>query len=232
MNVAPSATFEATCSGFATGLAGTLGVRVLDNAGATTTARVTAGIAEYPSGSGIYYVSLTAPATAGQYTILFDSGIVSPSAVAVEDLNVTVNAVAETRSPIANPSQPFTAWAQGFATGLTGTLGVRIVDNAGGTTTARTTNGIAEPIASSGIYFASLVAPSTYGQYEIVWDDGTSYAAEDLTVGVIEGAVSLAAASSGSLTATPGSAGTLTPSGSSQGSLTLTPASVGSLTLS
>lgn len=45
MNATPSSTFEATATGFATGLTGTIGVRILDNAGATTTATVTAGIA-------------------------------------------------------------------------------------------------------------------------------------------------------------------------------------------
>lgn len=89
MNVAPAATFEATCEGFASGLTGTIGVRILDNAGATTTARVTAGIAEYPASSGVYYVSLTAPSTAGQYTILWDNGSTTPGNIATEDLVVT-----------------------------------------------------------------------------------------------------------------------------------------------
>lgn len=89
MNVAPSSTFEATASGFATGLTGTIGVRILDNAGATTTARVTAGIAEYPASSGVYYVSLTAPSTAGQYTLLWDNGSTTPGNIATEDLVVT-----------------------------------------------------------------------------------------------------------------------------------------------
>lgn len=33
MNVSPSTTFEAVCVGFATGLTGTIGVRILDSAG-------------------------------------------------------------------------------------------------------------------------------------------------------------------------------------------------------
>lgn len=89
MNVAPSATFEAVCDFGQTGL--TPGVRILDNAGATTTARVTAGITEYPSGSGIYYVSLTAPATAGQYTIAWDNGTQTAGNFATEDLLVTTS---------------------------------------------------------------------------------------------------------------------------------------------
>lgn len=71
MQVQPNTSYE-TVNQFATGLTGTVGVRVIDNAGATTTARVTAGITEYPAGSGIYQKTLTAPATAGQYTIVWD----------------------------------------------------------------------------------------------------------------------------------------------------------------
>lgn len=89
ITAAPSSTFEATASGFATGLTGTIGVRILDNAGATTTARVTAGIAEYPASSGVYYVSLTAPSTAGQYTLLWDNGSTTPGNIATENLVVT-----------------------------------------------------------------------------------------------------------------------------------------------
>ena len=73
MNVAPGASFEVAVK-TTTGLAGTLGVRVIDGAGNTTTARVTTGIVEYPAGSGIYTATLTAPTTAGQYSILFDDG--------------------------------------------------------------------------------------------------------------------------------------------------------------
>lgn len=96
MNAAPSSTFEATTSGFASGLTGTIGVRILDNAGVTTTARVTAGIAEYPASSGVYYVSLTAPSTAGQYTILWDNGSTTPGNIAIEDLVVTTISVTVT----------------------------------------------------------------------------------------------------------------------------------------
>lgn len=66
--------FEATSIGWATGLAGTLGVRVVDNTGGTPIARVTAGIVEFPAGSGRYQVVLTAPALAGQYDVLWDNG--------------------------------------------------------------------------------------------------------------------------------------------------------------
>lgn len=86
ITVQPSSSFEATAQ-FDTALAGTLGVRITDNAGNTTTARVTAGIAEYPAGSGIYAVTLTAPATAGQYTLVWDDG--AGGDWAIDDLLVT-----------------------------------------------------------------------------------------------------------------------------------------------
>lgn len=82
ITVQPSASFEATAQ-FDTGA--TLGVRIIDNAGATTLARQTSGIAEYPAGSGIYAVTLTAPGTAGQYTVLWDDG----TNYAPEDMLVT-----------------------------------------------------------------------------------------------------------------------------------------------
>lgn len=90
MNVQPGATFEAVAK-FPTGLVGTLGVRIIDNAGATTVARVTAGIAEYPAGSGIYTKTLAAPATGGQYTLAWDDG---DDHWAIEDLVVTFSAPA------------------------------------------------------------------------------------------------------------------------------------------
>ena len=68
MYVNPSTSFEATAE-FATGLTGTLGVRITDNEGNTTTPRATAGITEYPAGSGLYAVTLTSPGTAGQYSL-------------------------------------------------------------------------------------------------------------------------------------------------------------------
>jgi hypothetical protein len=85
MNTAPAATFETVADGFATALTGTIGVRVTDNEGATTIARVTAGVAEYPAGSGIYTKTLTAPSIAGQYTIVWDDG----TSYATDDLVVT-----------------------------------------------------------------------------------------------------------------------------------------------
>jgi len=88
MNVAPGATFELSIEWGSTGA--TLGARILDNAGATTTARFT-GFTEYPASSGVYYkTGVTAPSTAGQYTILYDDdgGTAAVGHTAVEELLV------------------------------------------------------------------------------------------------------------------------------------------------
>lgn len=64
MNVAPGATYEAVIDWGTSGA--TLGMRVIDNAGATSVARLTTSIVEYPSGSGIYArTGNVAPSTAG-----------------------------------------------------------------------------------------------------------------------------------------------------------------------
>lgn len=89
--VAPSAAYEAVAHA-PTGLTGTIAVRVIDNDGATTTARTISGIAEYPAGSGIYQAQLTAPADGGQYTIVWDTGTTTPTTVATEELVVTYTA--------------------------------------------------------------------------------------------------------------------------------------------
>lgn len=90
---APGTSFEATSSNTTTGLTGTLGVRIMDGQGATTTARVTTGIVETPASSGIYTATITAPSTAGSYTVVWDTGGGTPL-FAVEDLQVTSTAPA------------------------------------------------------------------------------------------------------------------------------------------
>ena len=82
---------------------------------------------------------------------------------------------------------------QGSTGGLVGTVGVRILNSSGTTVKARTTSGIAEPIASSGFYFASIdlstiTNPLVPGRYYVFWDDGsvtpTHIATEDLILHV------------------------------------------------
>lgn len=74
LRAAPGAEFEAYTSGFATGLVGTIGVRVRDGQGADAIAHTTAGIAEDIASSGIYRATLTAPELAGQFWVVFDNG--------------------------------------------------------------------------------------------------------------------------------------------------------------
>lgn len=82
----------------------------------------------------------------------------------------------------AAPSTEFEATAAGYASNLTGTLGVRITDGAEETVVARTTSDISEYPESSGIYTVVLTAPSELGQYQIVWDADNDYAVEDLVI--------------------------------------------------
>jgi hypothetical protein len=93
----PGASFEAVTDFGTDGLAGTLGVRVIDNVGNEVIARTTAGIAEGPITSGIYQVTLTAPALAGQYSVVWDD---ADDHWAADDLVVTSD------SPITVPSTP------------------------------------------------------------------------------------------------------------------------------
>lgn len=92
IQVEPNAAFEAVAK-FPTGLTGTLGVRLIDNVGGTTINRATAGITEYPAGSGIYQKTLTAPGTAGQYTIVWDD---AAGHFAPDDLLVTTEVTSAT----------------------------------------------------------------------------------------------------------------------------------------
>ena len=80
----------------------------------------------------------------------------------------------------ASPSESREVWTGAFPTG--GTIAVRVRDGAGADALARTSVGVTEDIAGSGVRRYTLTAPSTVGQYEIVWDNGTSYDLESLTV--------------------------------------------------
>lgn len=85
----------------------------------------------------------------------------------------------------AKPSTSFESTATGFTSGLVGTIGVRVTDGVGGTTIARTTSGIVETPAGSGVYVATLTGPANVGQYQVTWDDAgspTTWAAEELTI--------------------------------------------------
>jgi phage gp36-like protein len=85
----PGDSFNAVLDNAATGLVGTIGVRI-DQEATTVTPRTTAGIVEFPANSGIYTATLAAPDDEGDYTIVWDTGGISPS-WATEDLVVTSN---------------------------------------------------------------------------------------------------------------------------------------------
>jgi hypothetical protein len=82
-----------------------------------------------------------------------------------------------------------TATTNNFATGLVGTIGVRIIDGAGSNIITRRTTGITEPVSGSGFYTATIDltalpgAPAP-GHYYVFWDNGSvspgNNAAEDL----------------------------------------------------
>lgn len=87
----------------------------------------------------------------------------------------------------AAPSTAYEAVVQGFPPSLVGTVGVRVIDLAGGTVTPRQTTGIIENVAGSGDYAATLPGIGTIGHYLLLWDSGgalspSNVAVEDLFI--------------------------------------------------
>lgn len=72
----------------------------------------------------------------------------------------------------ARPGATFEVTAYNAPTGLVGTIGVHIEDGQGNTVLARTTTGIVESPVSDGVYTATLTAPTTSGQYIVIFDTG------------------------------------------------------------
>lgn len=68
-------------------------------------------------------------------------------------------------------------------TGLVGDAGAQIVDGQGTVVSARSTAGILETPAASGIYTVTRTAPLDHGQYSVVFDDDDgTFLNDDLTV--------------------------------------------------
>jgi len=63
--------------------------------------------------------------------------------------------------------------AEGFATGLVGTIAVTVLANNGGTAVTRTTSGIIEPTPAAGLYHGTVTMPGTAGTYTVRWDNGS-----------------------------------------------------------
>lgn len=83
-------------------------------------------------------------------------------------------------SETAQPGATFTARTQGWPTGYgSGTIGVAIIrESDEAVITARTTTGITEP--ETGVYAVTLTAPTSVGDYLIVWTTVTpAYRAEE-----------------------------------------------------
>lgn len=99
MNVAPGATFEAFSPDLASGLVGTVGVRIRSSAGADFLARTTASITEDTTvgSTSVYRRSFTAPTTSGQYWILWDD---ATSVADAQELVVTFSAAAISTSNV------------------------------------------------------------------------------------------------------------------------------------
>lgn len=88
----PSEHVESTFEGAPTGLVGTIGYAVYRlSDGGVQVARTTAGVAEIPAGSGSYYASIVAPTVLGNYSIVWDTGVVSPSTSGSDTLVITSN---------------------------------------------------------------------------------------------------------------------------------------------
>src|SRR5881628_2112056 len=86
----PATSFSGVVTNMTSGLVGTIGVRVINAAtGATAVNRSTAGITEVPASSGTYLAQITAPSTVGRYIVEWDTGSVSPTTTAAEDLIVS-----------------------------------------------------------------------------------------------------------------------------------------------
>lgn len=84
-------------------------------------------------------------------------------------------------------NQPFIAYATNAPTGLTGTIGVTVLDTAENIVIPRSTDNITEMVAGSGIYqWSAPAAPATAGSYLVVWDSGQAptdlYTSEPMTV--------------------------------------------------
>lgn len=90
----PGATYFSEFEGAPTGLTGTVGVRLInDLTDVETMARTTAGISEVPAGSGHYLFKGTGPAP-GDYSVVWDTGSVTPTTVASDRLLSTASGAA------------------------------------------------------------------------------------------------------------------------------------------
>lgn len=112
LTVKPGEDFNAAVSTAVTGQTGTLAVQVvLPGEQQVAIPRTTAGIVEFPAGSGNYGVELVAPVNPGEYLIVWDwagSGAITPANSHVEQLLINVWTPTDAQSNVLWP------WLGGF----------------------------------------------------------------------------------------------------------------------
>lgn len=85
---APGDSYQATAANWPSGLVGTITAEVIDNQGVVTDPVSTAGIVEYPPGSGLYWATRTAPTDAGDYSVVINDGTPGPAHTSTTPLTV------------------------------------------------------------------------------------------------------------------------------------------------
>jgi len=106
----PSVSYEAVTDFGITGLVGTLTYALTDNLNNYAIAPTAAGITEFPAGSGIYYITQTAPAFEGQYTSIWDDGA---GHSAIDDLTITSDAPIMVIGSPGSALGPLSGWLTG-----------------------------------------------------------------------------------------------------------------------
>jgi len=110
MQVAAGSIYEAVVDFGVTGLAGTLGLTVLDNMGGNEVPRYTDGILEISP--GVYSrVGNIAPSEPGQYSLRWDDGSLGVGHTAVEDLNVSAHTANPLPVSVSASSEICALWA-------------------------------------------------------------------------------------------------------------------------
>lgn len=90
----PNEEVESYIEGAPTGLTGTVGVQVINlETDVIIAARRTTGVQEIPSGSGAYYTKIVAPNKPGNYSVVWDTGEISPETAATDVLVVNSTGV-------------------------------------------------------------------------------------------------------------------------------------------
>ncbi len=106
----PSVSYEGVVDFGITGLAGTLTFAITDNLSAYVFGPTTAGITEFPVGTGIYQITFTAPAIEGQYTMVWEDGTGN---VAIDSLVVTSSAPIQVIGGPGSDLGPISGWITG-----------------------------------------------------------------------------------------------------------------------